>query len=74
MAAEQGNASAEVNLGNKCAIGEGVPQDPKEAVKWYRVAAEQGSASGQYHLAVEYDQGVGVVQDYKLRGTPKTGQ
>ena len=45
--------------------GEGVPQDYKEAVKWYRLAAEQGHAKAQYNLGLMYDNGEGVPQDYK---------
>ena len=45
--------------------GQGVPQDDKEAVKWYRLAAEQGDAKAQNNLGVSYDNGQGVPQDYK---------
>ena len=45
-------------------IGQGVPQDYAEAVKWYRLAAEQGYAAAQYNLGVMYDNGQGVPQDY----------
>ena len=44
--------------------GEGVPQDYKEAVKWYRLSAEQGDASAQYNLGLMYSNGQGVPQDY----------
>ena len=37
--AEQGDASAQFNLGVRYADGEGVPQDDAEAVRWYRLAA-----------------------------------
>ena len=40
--AEQGNASAQSNLGVMYERGQGVPQDDKTAVKWYRLAAKQG--------------------------------
>jgi TPR repeat protein len=30
--------------------GQGVPQDYKTAVKWYRRAAKQGNANGQFYL------------------------
>ena len=40
--AEQGDARAQYNLGVMYAEGEGVPQDYKAAVQWYRRAAEQG--------------------------------
>jgi TPR repeat protein len=41
-AAEQGDASAQFNLGMMYAKGEGVPKDNVEAVEWVRKAAEQG--------------------------------
>ena len=45
--------------------GEGVPQDYKEATKWYRLAAEQGDASAQTKLGYMYDHGQGVLLLYK---------
>ena len=42
--AEQGDATAQGNLGLMYDEGQGVPQDYKTAVKWYRLAAEQGDA------------------------------
>ena len=44
--------------------GQGVPQDYKEAVKWYTLAAEQGHASAQTNLGLMYVNGTGVLQDY----------
>ena len=61
--AEQGNASAQFNLGNMYANGRGVKQDDFEAVKWYRQAAEQGHAKAQFNLGVRYAKGQGVKQD-----------
>ena len=49
--AEQGDAGAQNNLGNRYSNGEGVPQDYQEAVRWYRLAAEQGHAKAQDNLA-----------------------
>ncbi|MEQ1814439.1 MAG: tetratricopeptide repeat protein, partial [Candidatus Nitrotoga sp.] len=46
--------------------GQGVPQDYKEAAKWFRLAAEQGKASAQVNLGLMYHQGQGVFQDYVL--------
>ena len=63
-AAEQGDATAQYNLGVCYEKGRGVPQDYSEAVKWYRKAAEQGDATAQYNLGVCYDKGRGVPQDY----------
>ena len=62
-AAEQGDASAQFNLGLKYYNGEGVPQDYQEAVKWYRLAAEQGDASAQGSLGAMYYIGEGVPKD-----------
>ena len=61
--AEQGDASAQFNLGMMYDNGQGVKQDDVEAVKWYRQAAEQGYAKAQYNLGVKYYQGEGVRQD-----------
>ena len=63
MAAEQGHADAQNNLGGSCATGEGVPQDDDEAVVWFRQAAEQGHAGAQFNLGVSYATGNGVPQD-----------
>ena len=64
LAAGQGDATAQYNLGLKYANGEGVPQDYQEAVKWYRLAAEQGDDSAQFYLSGMYYDGHGVPQDY----------
>ena len=45
-------------------VGEGVPQDDKEAVRWYTLAAEQEHAKAQYNLGVMYAFGNGVMKDY----------
>jgi len=63
--AAQGNARAQNNLGFIYNNGYGVPQDYKEALKWYRLAAEQGDAMPQYNLGLIYKNGHGVSQDYK---------
>ena len=63
LAADQGLASAQSNLGLMYANG-GVPQDDAEAVRWYRLAADQGFANAQYELGIKYDEGQGVPQDY----------
>ncbi len=61
--AEQGNASAQFNLGVMYERGHGVPQDHAEAAKWYRLAAEQGDAFAQFNLGLMYADGDGVPQD-----------
>ena len=61
--AEQGDATAQYNLGSMYRTGEGVPENDAEAVKWYRLAAEQGDATAQSNLGIMYDTGEGVPQN-----------
>jgi TPR repeat protein len=63
--AEQGDASAQYNLGVMYDNGKGVLKDDKEAVKWWLKAAEQGDAKAQNNLGVKYGNGLGVLKDYK---------
>ena len=63
--AEQGDASAQNNLGAMYENGEGVSQNYQKALKWYRLSAEQGHAVAQQGLAGIYHWGRGVPEDYK---------
>ena len=63
--AKKGNSEAQYYLGVCYDNGQGVEQDYKEAVKWYRKAAEQGHSDAQNNLGVCYYNGQGVEQDYK---------
>ena len=63
LAAAQGDAEAQLNLGVMYAHGHGVPQDYAEALKWFRLAAAQGHAEAQYNLGVMYLNGQGIAQD-----------
>ncbi len=65
LAAEQGDADAQLNLGKSYYTGDGVEQDYKEAVKWFRLAADQGVAEAQINLGVCYYTGQGAKQNYK---------
>src|SRR5882762_234132 len=64
--AEQGDIQAQVKLARMYEVGQSVPKDFNEALKWYkeaadhRNAAEQGQAMSQLNLAVMYDDGIGV--------------
>jgi len=40
-----------------------VPQNYREALKWYRKAADQGNAIAQYNIGSMYATGHGVPQD-----------
>ena len=61
--AQQGDASAQNNLGTAYKNGEGVIQDYAEAVRWYRLAAEQGHAAAQSRLGVAFYRGEGTLKD-----------
>ena len=63
LAAEQGTAQAQYNLGLLYDNGDGVPEDDTQAVRWYRLAAEQGNAGAQTNLGLLYDNGDGVPED-----------
>ena len=61
--ADQGDAGAQCNLGLCYALGNGVPKDDVEAVKWWRKAAAQGDANAQFGLGLCYANGDGVPKD-----------
>jgi len=64
LAAEQGHADAQYNLGMMYDNGHGVTQDYVRAMEWYRKSANQGNANAQYNLGGMYRNGHGVLQDY----------
>ncbi len=61
--ADHGNAQAQFHLGRMYAFGQGVPEDPKQAVAWYRRAARQGNADAEYILSVMVQDGSGAPPD-----------
>ncbi|MXX34350.1 MAG: sel1 repeat family protein [Gemmatimonadetes bacterium] len=61
--AEQGDAAAQVSLGDMYLSGDGVPEDDSEAVRWYRAAAGQGYARAQFNLGLMYANGQGVSEN-----------
>ena len=65
-AAEKGNATAQVNLGNIYEFGmlDGDP-NPELCFQWYRAAAEQGDLTGIFNYANCYHEGLGVEQNYE---------
>lgn len=62
--AEQGNASAQYNLGVMYEKGLGVKQDDAQAVWWYQKSAEQGYADAQFNLGNMYYNGQGIRQSH----------
>jgi TPR repeat protein len=63
-AADQGDTSAETNIGFMYSKGQGVTMDHAQALYWYRKAAMAGDASAQNNLAYLYREGIGTPQDY----------
>jgi uncharacterized protein len=57
--ANDGDAAAQVQVGEAYAAGKGVERDPQQAVGWYRKAADQGNVIAELHLAVLYRDGAG---------------
>ena len=62
-AAEQGDVTAEGNLGTAYGLGIGVPKDTVESLRWHTKAAENGNAASQFSLGMFYVQGTGVPKD-----------
>ena len=54
LQAAGGDSIAQFKLGVLYDEGRTVPQDDKEALKWYRKAANQGHAEAQFNLGVLY--------------------
>jgi TPR repeat protein len=65
IAAEQGFANAQYDLGFLYAHQIRTKLDPVEAAKWYRKAADQNFSSAQQQLGEAYAKGSGVPQNYE---------
>jgi len=65
LRANQGDATAQNDLGVTYDTGNGVPQNYTEAVKWFRMSAARGNPVAQYNLGAKYENGQGVAQDLK---------
>jgi TPR repeat protein len=53
-AAQLGDSSCQVNVGNLYADGKGVKKDFKKAAYWYKMAIKNGERCGATNLAIEY--------------------
>ena len=62
--ADQGNASAQFNLGEMYHNGRGVQADFFEAFRWYRLAAEQGHMEAQFQVGLGYVSGTSGQRDH----------
>jgi len=63
MAADQGNAEGQYQVGYFYELGEGVTKDQTEALTWFHKAADQGNPKAQYELGVCYARGWAVKED-----------
>lgn len=63
QAAAQRNSSAMYQYGYKYLIGEGVPIDYIEAVKWFKLSANKKNPDAYYQLGNCFDKGLGVQKD-----------
>ena len=63
--ADQGDATAQYNLGNMYENGHGVERSNHAALVWYRKAADQGDLNSSVNIGVHYATGQGVPQDYE---------
>jgi len=55
LAADQGDAKAQFNLGLMYRDGRGVAQNDAEAVRWLKLAAEQGDEGSQEVLRRDFE-------------------
>ena len=63
-AAERGDVTGQIYLGNMYDKGIGVEKDYAEALRLYRLAADQGNSLGQNNVGYMYREGHGVEKDY----------
>lgn len=49
-AAKEGNALAQLNIGNMYENGEGIGVNREKALEWYKLAHKNGSASAKYYI------------------------
>jgi localization factor PodJL len=63
LAAANGDASAQFEVGARLAEGKGTNQNFKDAAKWYQKSAEQGFAQAQYRIGTLYERGLGLKPD-----------
>jgi TPR repeat protein len=54
LAADQGHADAQFNLGLNYDLGRGVAQDYGQAAQWYQRAADQGHVEARTNLGLLY--------------------
>ncbi|MBK6472900.1 MAG: sel1 repeat family protein [Betaproteobacteria bacterium] len=66
VAAEGGDAKAQLQLGMVYMKGAGVERNPATALKWIQKSAEQGYAEAQHALGSIHQSGRATMKDYQL--------
>lgn len=62
--AQGGDADAQVKMGMRYQLGDGVDASPTEAAQWFLRAARKGNLEAQFLYGLALLEGRGVVQDY----------
>ncbi len=62
--ADNGNAYAQMSLGDMYYYGENIDKDVDKAIYWYTKSAEQGFLEAQHNLGVAYSNGEEIPQNY----------
>ena len=62
-AAEQGLASAQIQLAHSYRVGSGVGKDDREAARWFLKAAEQGHTLALFNLGKMYNKDEDIPRD-----------
>ena len=55
--ADGGNVQAQLQLGRMYFLGDGVPKDEAEGLRWFRKAAEKGESQAERILGLAYENG-----------------
>lgn len=63
LAAEQGAAASQFNVGLFLFHGEGVEQNHSRAFRYFSLSARQGDAESQFYLGAQYGGGLGIEVD-----------
>lgn len=63
-AAEEGDVTAQLYVGNMYREGLGVKKDYAKTIPWFEKAANAGNAKAQTYLGIAYSEGLGVAPDY----------
>jgi len=62
--ADGGNLQAQLQLGRMYFLGDGVPKDEAEGLRWFRKAAERGESQAERILGLAYESGqAGLAKD-----------